>query len=579
MTATNLDMDAIYGRVSGKTSEKEESIRTQLFEIDRRFGSEGRQVWAEYLDDPYPGEYLHRPALDRLLEDAKLRRFNRVLCFHPDRLSRGPAWHRPHIEEQLEKYGCAIAYVTYERADTPEGKLLDGIMDDVAVYERRMVKRRFEGGKARRLIEGGPYLRQKMYGWHMVASNEPGQKHPHPEPHPEESKVIREIFDMVLSGMTCYAIAQVLNARGLKLHTGGNWTYCQVARTIHNTWHSGRVPKHKYTYVEATRPKSLYTKQRKLSPRLIPPDQQEYWTLAHHIVTPEEQERAIAMLASNKRQSTRNAKEQYMLSGMVRCACQQVAKPGTVCGRSMCGLHNKSKTRKYICSRTIGNDGKLKVSCKGRINADDVEARVWEAVLGILREPEYFIDALERYTAQHTENATVLEAKITECTATVARCQRMLDVALEKYLAGGIDDRTYHNTQAKLVSDRDNAEAQIAYLQAKLATARDDASRYDAVEAFLHAAARDWHMACSDDPAISAPVKQRYIRELFQTVWVLPDGRIGLEGTLPGMVESEDFTSTSFLPGCIVLPLTSSEQVNTPHIAVDGVMFAMVIAA
>src|ERR1035437_1983906 len=96
----NADCDSIYARVSSDGGEPELRIETQLAKIRERFCAEGRPVYREYLEKGYSGAYLNRPELDRLFADARAGRFNRVLVYHPDRLSRGEGWHRGFLERQ-----------------------------------------------------------------------------------------------------------------------------------------------------------------------------------------------------------------------------------------------------------------------------------------------------------------------------------------------------------------------------------------------------------------------------------------------------------------------------------------------
>src|SRR5690242_6161059 len=90
---SNAHAYATYARVSGDRQEKEKSIETQLFSIRQGCNPQGRPLHAEYLDNPFTGTVLHRPALDRCLADAFAGKFDLLFIDHPDRLSRGESWH------------------------------------------------------------------------------------------------------------------------------------------------------------------------------------------------------------------------------------------------------------------------------------------------------------------------------------------------------------------------------------------------------------------------------------------------------------------------------------------------------
>ncbi|HTM27492.1 MAG TPA: recombinase family protein [Vicinamibacterales bacterium] len=74
---------AVYARVSTVDQEPE----NQLQELRRYVGARGWTA-AEYVDRGVSGAKDRRPVLDQLLDDAKRRRFDVVVCWRLDRLQR-----------------------------------------------------------------------------------------------------------------------------------------------------------------------------------------------------------------------------------------------------------------------------------------------------------------------------------------------------------------------------------------------------------------------------------------------------------------------------------------------------------
>ena len=74
---------ALYARVSTLDQEPE----NQLAELRRYVEARGWQA-TEYVDRGVSGAKDKRPALDRLLADARRRRFDAVVCWRLDRLGR-----------------------------------------------------------------------------------------------------------------------------------------------------------------------------------------------------------------------------------------------------------------------------------------------------------------------------------------------------------------------------------------------------------------------------------------------------------------------------------------------------------
>jgi len=75
---------ALYARVS--TSEQR--VEPQLHALHSYAGARGLDVAGEYLDEDISGDKDRRPALDRLLSDARRRAFDVVACVKLDRLAR-----------------------------------------------------------------------------------------------------------------------------------------------------------------------------------------------------------------------------------------------------------------------------------------------------------------------------------------------------------------------------------------------------------------------------------------------------------------------------------------------------------
>lgn len=60
----------------------------QLRELRDYVGRQGWQVFQEYVDDGISGAKVTRPALERLMSDACLRRFEAVMVWKIDRFGR-----------------------------------------------------------------------------------------------------------------------------------------------------------------------------------------------------------------------------------------------------------------------------------------------------------------------------------------------------------------------------------------------------------------------------------------------------------------------------------------------------------
>jgi DNA invertase Pin-like site-specific DNA recombinase len=140
---------AIYARVSTVDQEPE----NQLQEL-RRYTEARSWTAMEYIDRGVSGAKDRRPALDRLLTDAKRRRFDVLVCWRLDRLGRNLK-HLINLLEDLQALG--IAFVSLAEgidATTPAGKLQMHILGAIAEFERARIQERVRAGLARAKAQG-----------------------------------------------------------------------------------------------------------------------------------------------------------------------------------------------------------------------------------------------------------------------------------------------------------------------------------------------------------------------------------------------------------------------------------------
>ena len=100
------------------------------------------------------GSTDHRPALDKLLRDAKRRRFDVLVCWRLDRLGRNLK-HLLLFLEELQALG--VDFVSLAEgidATTPAGRLQMHILGAIAEFERARIAERVRAGLARAKRQG-----------------------------------------------------------------------------------------------------------------------------------------------------------------------------------------------------------------------------------------------------------------------------------------------------------------------------------------------------------------------------------------------------------------------------------------
>lgn len=140
---------AIYARVSTLDQQPE----NQLGEL-RRYVEARSWTPLEYIDRGVSGARESRPALDRMLRDARRRRIDVVVCWRLDRLGRNLR-HLVLTLEELQTLG--VGFISLNEgidALTAAGKLQMHILAAIAEFERSRIVERVHAGLARARAQG-----------------------------------------------------------------------------------------------------------------------------------------------------------------------------------------------------------------------------------------------------------------------------------------------------------------------------------------------------------------------------------------------------------------------------------------
>jgi DNA invertase Pin-like site-specific DNA recombinase len=148
---------ALYARVS--TTDQRSEI--QLHALHVYAEARGLAVAETYVDHGVSGAKDRRPALDRLLADARHRRFGVLAVTKLDRLARS-VHHLTTLGKELEALGVDL--VVLDQAidtSTPSGRLLFHVLGSIAEFERDLIRERTSAGVAAARRRGTRFGRPK----------------------------------------------------------------------------------------------------------------------------------------------------------------------------------------------------------------------------------------------------------------------------------------------------------------------------------------------------------------------------------------------------------------------------------
>jgi site-specific DNA recombinase len=163
----------LYARVSTDEQARSGYSLAQQLEALRQYAArEGYEVIEEVSDPGQSGASLERPGTDRVRDLVAAGGVSVVLAQDRDRFAREPAYHYL-LRREFEEHGTKIRALNDRGDDSPEGELTDGILDQLAKYERAKIAERTRRGKLRKAREGKVVATMKPpYGFRYTAARD-----------------------------------------------------------------------------------------------------------------------------------------------------------------------------------------------------------------------------------------------------------------------------------------------------------------------------------------------------------------------------------------------------------------------
>lgn len=144
---------AIYARVS--TTMHGQDVGLQVEELRQVAEQRGWLISHEFVDDGVSGANTSRPALDKMMEGARMGKFDALFVWKLDRLGRS-LQHLLKVLDNLSSWG--VGFVSLRDAgihtSTASGRLMLQLLGAFAEFERSMVRERVIAGVRRAQAAG-----------------------------------------------------------------------------------------------------------------------------------------------------------------------------------------------------------------------------------------------------------------------------------------------------------------------------------------------------------------------------------------------------------------------------------------
>lgn len=233
---------AIYSRKS-KFTGKGESIGNQV-ELCKAYvrnvmGSEYEAQCIVYEDEGFSGGNLHRPALQRMMDDVRKRRFQAIIVYRLDRISRNINDFTGLIDELTKLDVSFISIREQFDTGTPMGRAMMFIISVFSQLERETIAERIrdnmhELAKTGRWLGGTTPTGFASGAVMKVTVDGKERKSFKLIPIPEEIEMPKMIFDLYLQTDSLTAVEAELIRRRVKTKTGKDFTRFAIKGILQN---------------------------------------------------------------------------------------------------------------------------------------------------------------------------------------------------------------------------------------------------------------------------------------------------------------------------------------------------------
>ena len=477
---------ALYIRLSKEDESEGPSQSVQNQEsLLREFVQQHRlSVYDTYIDDGWSGTSFDRPAFQRMITDIEEKKVNMVITKDLSRLGRDYILTGHYMERYFPEH--RVRYISLlDGIDTG----VDSTANDITPFRAIMndmyakdISKKIKSVKRDKQRKGQFIGGKPVYGYKM----HPTEKNKIVIDE-EVAPIVRRIFALALSGMSCRNIAALLNQEGVPtpaIYAGlpvtrpgpytGLWSSERISDMLQNETYIGNM-------VQGRSVKISYKSKKCLK------QDPANWVVVegtHEPLVDRETFQKVRMLV-NSRRHTRSRTYDFLLKGLIFCH---------ECGYPLAVLNRKNAKGEdvlYFVCRTYQRFTKAGVctchSIKEKTVTDAVVAKVREACQAYLNPDELLPVAQE--AVENARKQSSLESELQALQSKIDSLTANLDRMYTDRLSGLLPEADFQRIFGRIKLEREQLEEKRQELELrKKSPARSEDRARELVQRFIETA-------------------------------------------------------------------------------------------
>ena len=403
--------------------------------------SKGLTITARY-QEVGRGWSKKRPEFQRMLADARKGRFDTIVCWKSDRLSRG-MYPAAALMEVVEAHQIGLEAVM----DAIDMKTF-GLMAAIGKIELDNFRERSTLGKRGTAKQGRVPTGRLPYGYRI---GDDGRA----EVIEEQAEVVRRIFRMYVDeGMGSYSIAVRLTDEGIPTQTGKLlWLQSRVHHILGNSAYTGTWLYGKFRHVSTEDGMKIHDQPSDTWIEIPLPQ----------VIDDGTWERAQALKKQRSRKAKRNTKVLYLLQHLLRCGECGHNFHARAAWTSVSIRNGKKYTyelptprRYYMCNGMQS----MRLGCRERpfIRAERLEEPIWDEVKRVIQNPDLIVAGIDTLDSQGDGG---LEEEIAQAERELRSIQMEEDRAIRLFVSGKITEAQLDHQRRFITERLETARAKL----------------------------------------------------------------------------------------------------------------------